>query len=145
MSASRVVLHLAAAVLPVLAAVILCQVFGMSFEDFGGGAIAAVLAAQVAALVGWPMLERSLASAWLAPLGIGLLMAVVTHVLFGPIFAVLLRLTEKHLGGTEILAVMAGISIYAAAFVGWASAPLIMAICVLVNRLRRKELHRAVV
>jgi hypothetical protein len=143
--ASRVVLPLAAAVLPVLATVVLCVVFRMSLDDFRGAAIAAVLAAQIAVLLGWPLLVRSVASAWLAPLGIGLLMAVVTHILFGPMFAALLLGTEKHSAAGEIFSVMVGVSIYAALFVGWASVPLIMALCVLVNRLHRKELHRAAV
>jgi hypothetical protein len=143
--ASRVVLHLAAAVLPVLATVALCAVFRMPLDDFWGAAIAAVLAAQFAVLLGWPLLARGIASAWLAPLGTGLLMAVVTHVLFGPMFAALLLVTGKHLGAGETFSVMFGLSIYAAAFVGWASAPLVMALCVLVNRLHRKELHRAAV
>jgi hypothetical protein len=142
--ASRVVLHLAAAVLPVLATVLVCQAFGMSVKDFGGAAFAAVLAAQVAALIGWPILVRNPGSAWLAPLATGLLMAVITHLLFGPAFALVILVSQNGAGNTDFFAGLFGLSRYAAAFVGWASAPLVMATCVLVHRLRRKELARAV-
>lgn len=145
MIASRVVLHLAAAILPVLATVAVCLAFRMSVIDFGGAAVGAVLAAQIAALSGWPLLVRTLGSAWLAPLGIGLLMAVITHVLFGPAFAAVVLLTDTTVRSTDIFSGLIAVSLYAAVFVGWASAPLSMAVCVLVNRLRRKELHRAAV
>ncbi len=145
MSASRVVLHLAAAVLPVLATAILCRAFRLSASDFLGAAAGAVLAAQSAALLGWPLLVRSQASAWLAPLAIGLAMAVMTHALFGPAFALVIAPTEPTIFGPGFFSKLFEVSIYSAVFVGWASAPLVMAICVLVNRLRRKELHRAAV
>lgn len=145
MIASRVVLHLAAVVLPVLATAGVGWVFRFSASDFGSLAVAAVLAAQIAALLGWPLLVRGQASAWLAPLATGLAMAVATHVLFGPAFATIIALTENDHAGSGFFTKMFGFSVYAAAFVGWASAPLVMAVCVLVNRLRRKELDRAAV
>lgn len=145
MIASRVVLHLAAVVLPVLAAAIGCRIFHFSLSDFWGLAAAAVLAAQGATLLGWPLLVRGQASVWLVPLATGLALAVMTHVLFGPAFALVFALAGNPVTGPDFFAKLFGMSIYSAAFVGWASAPLIMAICVLVNRLRRKELDRAAV
>ncbi len=145
MIASRVVLHLAALALPVLATVGVCLVFRMSVIDFGGAGAGAVLAAQIAALAGWPMLVRSLESRWLAPLGIGFLMAVITHLLFGPAFGAVVLLADNTVRTTDVFSGLISVSIYAAVFVGWATVPLCMAVCVLVNRLRRKELHRAAV
>jgi hypothetical protein len=145
----RLVLHLAALVLPVAAVVGALLVLqgdgGLSLPRLGDLlriAVPAVLAAQIAAALGARWLLRPTASAWLLPLAVGFGMALLTHLLFGPLFVLSLALGGERLGG-DSMKMMVLFWLAPAVFVGWLSAPLTMAVGVSVDRLRRRELAHA--
>ncbi|MEP6938409.1 MAG: hypothetical protein ABI846_01495 [Rudaea sp.] len=106
MSRSRLSLHLAALLLPLAAAALFALMvdrdpaFVLRMAAYFGGAGA--LAAQVAALVRWPALERRAAAGWGGWLA-GLGMAAITHVLFGMFVVIGLALAVgdwQHGAGT---------------------------------------------
>jgi hypothetical protein len=108
--------------------------------------IAAVLAAQIAVALGARWLLRPTASPWLLPLGVGLGMALLTHLLFGPLLAVIVGLCSfAGFDNQSILAVstirdMLECSLISLGVIGWISVPSLMAASVFVSRLQRKVL-----
>ena len=146
---ARLLLHLAALALPAAAAVGTLAVLTGN-EVLSPGQLAnllrivvpCVVAAQIAAALGARWLLRPTGSTWLRPLAIGLGMALSTHILFGPLLALSLMSGGERLDG-DVGEWMLGFSAGSAAFVGWLSAPLTMAVGVFVDRLRRGELARA--
>lgn len=145
MTASRALLHLAAFILPLIAlAVALWLLGGGSLRGTLPMLVAALCAAQIAALLGTALLRNPSGSRWLAPLAVGLGMALVTYLSFGPLLGMVLRIAGDPLAGKPF-AIMIDFSLFSALFTGWAMAPLTMAVSVFVDRLRRKELERAAV
>ena len=142
MSHARVLLHTAAFAAPLVALYGAAAAFDLRLSEVHTMAGPAVAAAQVAALAGWPLLERYRASAWTAPLLIGLLMAFVTHLLFGPFAIVSQMLFEETPVGDGAISAALLFSYISALVAGIATAPATMAVAVLVHRLRRKELVR---
>lgn len=148
----RLVLHLAALVLPAAAVVgPLLVLQGGKFlataddmRNFACFITAAVLAAQIAAALGAPLLLRT-DSRWLVPLATGFGMALLTHVLFALLCLLIMGLTGTGITADEVLKGMPFIVLISVVFVGWISAPLTMAVGVAVNRLRLRELARAAV
>ncbi|WP_257385921.1 hypothetical protein [Tahibacter caeni] len=146
----RLVLHLAALVLP-LAAVAgsLLVLEGGRFlataddvRSFAFFTSAAVLAAQIAAALGAPLLLRT-DSRWLVPLATGFGMAALTHVLFAPACLLIIGLMGTGITTAGVFQGAPFIVLISVIFVGWISAPLTMAVGVLVNRLQGRELARA--
>lgn len=146
----RLALHLAALVLPVAAVLgaVLVLENGTLFRNadelrnLACLAGAATLAAQIAAALGAPLLLRT-ESRWLLPLTTGLGMALLTHVLFAPLYLLLIGLSGERVTTDDVFGGAPFIALISAAFVGWLSAPLTMATGVVVNRLQRRELARA--
>ncbi|MBN8741161.1 MAG: hypothetical protein BGP24_08415 [Lysobacterales bacterium 69-70] len=145
----RILLHLAALVLPLAAAVGTMAALTGS-EVFSPERLAdllrivapPVVAAQIAAALGARWLLRPTPSIWLRPLAIGFGMALLTHILFGPLLVLSLRFGGERLGNDVAYSSLV-FSVASAALVGWLSAPLTMAVSVLADRLRRRELDRA--
>lgn len=150
----RLVLHLAALVLPVAAVVATLVVLdgrlsiggggGTALRDTGCFCLAAVVAAQIAAALGAPLLLRA-ESRWLVPLAVGFGMALLTHALFAPLSLLFIALAGDGISMKELIQGSPVIALVSAVFVGWLSAPLTMAASVFVDRLRRRELARAAV
>lgn len=145
MIASRVVLHLAALILPLgVFVAVISWLGGANFRGALPFAAAAVLAAQIAALFGGVLLQRPSQYRWLVPIAIGFGMALATYLLFGPLLWLVMLVLSDH-SSRESLRDLLEISFASALITGWAAAPLTIAVSILVDRLRRKELHRAVV
>ena len=136
---ARLLLHVAAFLASTVAVYGAIVAFGLRTPEVAGFIVPAIVAAQVAALVGWPLLERFHASPWIAPLLVGLLMALVTHLLFGPFALVATQFTEDYPPGADSIPEAFMLSFFSAVIVGAATAPVTMAIAVLVHRLRRRE------
>ena len=145
MSQARVVLHAAAFIAPVVAVYGVIAAFGLHVPEVGGMVVPAIAAAQIGALTGWPLLERFRASAWGVPLMIGLLMALVTHLVFGPLSVVSQMPFSKTSMGDDAFSAALLFSCLSAVVAGPVSAPATMAIAVFVHRLRSKELVRVTV
>jgi hypothetical protein len=140
LSVSRVLLHLAAALLPMAAVAVITQFKFHSGSEFVELSIPAVLAAELAALIGWPMFEGAAqrGGGWRAALT-GVVMGVLTHLLFGP----LLMLFGG--GASDAFAFMFAVSVGSLLVVGWVSIPILIVLDLVLVRLRRKELQRAAV
>ncbi len=145
----RLMLHLVALIVPVAAAVGALVVLTGS-QTFSPQRLAdllrvvapPVVAAQIAAALGARWLLRPTASTWLRPVAIGFGMALLTHILFGPLLVLSLMSSGERLGGV-MSEWMLGFSVASATFVGWLSAPLTVAASLFVDRLQRRELARA--
>lgn len=145
MSRARIVLHAGALVVACLTVYVTARVMFGQVGDVAGlwpFAAAAALSAQVAVLFGWRVLNRYIREPWTSAVFAGLLAAFVTHLLFGPMLAVVswaggLGPVETNLGGWF------GLSFYSALFLGWATAPPAMLGAAWAGSLRRKELARA--
>lgn len=139
MNVSRVLLHLAAVVLPMaVAAFVVGDLHDLQgFMQFG---VAAVLAAQLATVIGWPLFDGAArrGGGWRAILA-GIVMALSTHLLFGPC----LLLFGGTSGGalSAVLLASLGSFLIAGAF----TVPAVLLLSLVLNRLRRKELHSAAV
>lgn len=140
---ARLLLHAAAALLPLLALGAALVALGLK-EDLTSMLLLAavvVVPAQLAACIGWPLLELTQPRRAVAAAFVGLLMAVLTHALFGPVFGLagwLLR--GGHSGGVSELRDMVAVSLTSAMMVGWASAPATALVAIAVHRRRRREL-----
>lgn len=149
----RLVLHLAALVLPVASVVVTLLVLdgrlssdrasGSALIGTGGICIAAVLAAQIAAAVGAPLLLRT-ESRWLLPLSVGFGMSLATYALFAPLYLLVMGLTGYPVTIDDLIKGAPIIAMASALVTGWVTAPLVMVVSVLVDRLQRRELVRAV-
>lgn len=140
MSGARLLLHGVAALLPMAAVAAITQFKFHSSSEFVALSIPAVLAAQLAALIAWPMFDSAArrGGGWRAALT-GLVMGVLTHLLFGP-------LLMMFSGGAHgVFGFMLAVSVGSLLVVGWVSVPVVMLVNVVLIRLRTKELHRAVV
>lgn len=143
----RLVLHLAALVLPVAAVLVTALVLGPgwlysarnAWLDMGSLCAAAVLAAQAAAAICAPLLWRT-GSRWLVPLAAGFGMALLTHGLFAPLSLLFMGWANDGIRLDEVLKGAPFIAAMSVVFVGWISAPLTMAVSVIVSRLRRREI-----
>lgn len=152
---ARVVLHLGAGVLPLaVVAVAVLLVFGRGALSAAGATeagfigLAAAAAAQIAALAGWPLLDDAARrTGWWRPLLTGVGMALLTHLLFGPIMQLVGRLhaAASYPSVAGLLLGALSLSLVSLLLVGWATAPLVAAFAVFVHRLRSKELARAAV
>lgn len=146
----RLVLHLAALVLPLAAVVgasIVLDGYRMLFDAeqlrlLAILAAAAVAAAQMAAALGGRWLLRA-ESRWLVPLSVGFGMALLTHVLFALLSLGFMGLAGDGIATQELFRGAPFVAVVSVVFVGWISAPLTMAVGVLVDRLQRRELARA--
>lgn len=110
---------------------------------FWNAFLAGVLAAQAAALLGWPLLALNRRSPVLMPCLIALLMGVVTYLLLFPA----MYLVGSLLGGGPLLpvdnALVFAFSLYLTlVFTGWAVFPLLMLATIGVNLLRWRELRQ---
>lgn len=151
MSRARLLLHAAALVFPLLAAgAMMTTSFFRGAEDFFALAGVAVVAAQLAVLPGWWLLERSARRpGWIRPALAGLVMALLTHLLFGVVmelWSVVRAIGPERVGLAGIYVRLQSVLFVAGlscAFVGWATAPAVMLLCVALQRLRRGELAAA--
>ncbi|MCQ4166878.1 hypothetical protein [Tahibacter harae] len=151
MSRARLLLHLAALVLPVLAAgALMLSVFFKGADEFFLLAGVAVVAAQLAVLPGWWLLDRSARRrGWIRPALAGLAMALLTHLLSGVVMELWVTLSgagPERAGLAGLYLRLQGVLLVAGlscAFVGWATAPAVMLLCVLLQRRRRAELAGA--
>lgn len=140
MSVSRVLLYLAAALLPLMA------VATLVFRDLHDirtllqlGA-PAVMAAQLATAIGWPLFDSAVRrGGWWRTVLAGIVMAVLTHVLFGP--CLLLSGGLSGAGLSPVLLASFGSLLVAGAF----TVPAVVLLNLVLNRVRRKELDRAAV
>jgi succinate dehydrogenase/fumarate reductase cytochrome b subunit len=150
-SKARVLLHAAAVVLPLLvAAALMTSSFFRGAEDFLALAGMAVAAAQLAALPGWWLLDRSAhRPGWIRSALAGLAIALLTHLLFGVVLELWMVLRDVGSGrvrwdsvytSLRNIVFVAGLSCVVA---GWATAPAVMLLCVWLQRLRRGELAKA--
>lgn len=140
MSVSRVLLHLAAALLPLVAVAAIMQGGFHDSSNFVALGLPAVLAAQLASFIGWPMFESAAhrGGGWRAALT-GIVMGVLTHLLFGPFLMLFGG------GAPGAFAFMLAASIGSLLVVGMVSVPAVVVINLVLIRLRRKELHCAAV
>lgn len=142
MSRARLLLHLAALVLPVLA------IGGIRLADpsFERGAVwmtvAAIAAAQIAVACGAAWLLRHASSPWGPSFG-GLALGLATHALFGPLVALTSPLTGQSFDLAGLIVGAPAMSLVSAILVGWISLPATVATCVLAARLHRWELAHA--
>lgn len=147
MIASRVLLHLAAALLPLAAAALIMRGNAGS-TDAIMFMVSAIGAAQLAVLLGWPLFNSAARRGgwWRAALS-GAAMALLTHALFAPMVAVcglfigagMFRDPQQF--GLLMLALSAGSLVLA----GAVTVPAVMLLHLALQRLRRKELHRVAV
>ncbi|MBL8300526.1 MAG: hypothetical protein JNN30_19485 [Rhodanobacteraceae bacterium] len=142
MISSRAVLHGAALILPLAAVAGLMLAARGFLREAVPLIIASVLAAQCAALGGRVLLARSAQSHWMAALLIGLGMALLTHALFGRMYALWSSIFSER-GDLLLTALVFSWGSFILA--GFATLPLTMAVCVVVHHLHRKELARAAV
>jgi len=142
-SRARLLLHLAACVLPVLA-VAGIRLADPSFErNVFQLTVAATVAAQVTlACGGASWLLRCASIPWGAPLA-GLGLGLVTHALFGPFLALTFWVAGEFLDADDLFIGGPVMSLVAAFLVGWISLPATMATGALVGRVHRRELARA--
>ena len=150
MSRSRLLLHLAALLLPPAAAALFAALVNRDPEFvlrialyFGG---AGALAAQIAAILRWPALERRARAGtggWLAGLG----MAAITHALFGVLIVVGLAFAvggwEKSAGSGRPSDLVVQALFFIAMSVlplGALTFPLTAGLAEVVSRLRAREL-----
>lgn len=142
-SRARLLLHGAATLLPLLALGAALFALGLK-EDLASTLLLAavvVVPAQLAACLGWPLLELTQPRRAVAAAFVGLLIAVLTHALFGPVFALagwLLR--GGHSGGISELRDTVAVSLTSVMMVGWVSAPATALVAIAVHRRRRREL-----
>lgn len=143
-SRARLLLHAAAALLPLLALAAALIVLGWRENAVSLLLLAAVVVApaQLAAAAGWPLLERTQPRRVVAAAFVGLLMAVVTHALFGPAFWLADWLLRGGSGKFELRDVVY-VSVTSVMLVGWVSAPATSLVAVFVHRRRRRELGHA--
>lgn len=142
MSFARVLLHGLAVVLPVV-------MIGVAFGLGGGNAseivplaAVSVIAAQLAALAGWPLLDSAARRPGLArPVLAGLAMALLTHVLFGVVASLYVLLERDVLAQPgALLRSVVFYLLMSLVLAGWATAPALMVLTVGLCRLRREEL-----
>lgn len=139
MSVSRVLLHLAAVVLPMaVAAFLVGELHDLpGFMQFGAPA---VMAAQLATVMGWPLFDSAARrGGWWRPALAGIVMAMLTHLLFGPC----LMLFGGTSGGGLSLMLLASLGSLLVA--GVFTVPAVVLLNLILNRVRRKELHCAAV
>ncbi|MCQ4166877.1 hypothetical protein [Tahibacter harae] len=142
MSFTRLLLHAAALVLPALVIGIAVGVAGGNAAEIPPLAGFAMLAAQLAALAGWPLLDSAARRPGLVrPVLAGLFMAVLTHVLFGVLLSLGLSLKHAVLSDLgELLRSMVFFVFLSLMLAGWATAPALMGLAAGLCRLRRGEL-----
>ena len=147
MIASRVLLHLAAALLPLAAAALIMR--GKSGStDAIMFMVSAVAAAQLAALLGWPLFDRAARRGgwWRAALS-GVVMALLTHALFAPMVAVWgLFIGARVFRDPEHFGLlMLWLSVGSLIMAGAVTVPAVVLLNLALQPLRRKELHRVAV
>lgn len=139
-------LHGAAAVLPLLALGASLFALGWKQDLLSALMLGAIVVApaQLAVCIGWPLLERTQPRRVVAAAFVGLLMGVLTHVLFGPALALggwVMR--GGHDGGAFGFGEMAFVSLTSVSMVGWISLPATALVAIAVHRRRRRELGHA--
>lgn len=141
MNIARATLHVSAGFFAAVATIGFMLWLGGVPDGIGLTLLASIVASQIGALAGWPLIERRLRSDWLGPLGAGLMMAIIVHVATGVLWIPVTMLTGKPPADPgDALELALFITCYSAIFVGWITAPVAMITAVVVNRLRRKEL-----
>lgn len=146
-SRARLLLHAAAALLPLLALGAALLALGWKEDLVSVLMLAAVVIApaQLAAGLGWPLLELTQPRRAVAAAFVGLLMAVLTHALVGPAFALAGWLLRGGGSGGVVSSLpdMVFVSLTSATMVGWVSAPATALVAIAVHRRRRRELGHA--
>lgn len=142
-SRARLWLHAAALLLPLLALGVVLFALRWKEDLVSLLMLAAVVVvpAQLAAWMGWPLLERIQPRRAAAAAFVGLFMGMITHVLLGPVFALggwVMRGGRD--GGAFGFADMAFVSVTSVFMAGWVSLPLTALVAIAVHRRRRREL-----
>jgi hypothetical protein len=142
---ARLQLHLAAALLPpvaVIAAVVSMAGWDDVDESWTLSAVA-VLAAQFAVLACWPLLARTARRAWGWAAAVGALMGLLTHLLFGLLFALGNSLLHPSTALADLLLGVWLFGLISVMVAGWATVPAVALLCIWIHRLRRQELGLA--
>ena len=141
MSRARIVLHLAAIVLPLIAVGGIYWLFEHKLSLEWSLLLPAVMAAQAAASMGWHLLVRYGRSRWKAPLLIGLAMSVVTYLLFGPLVMLAIE-KDWSRPPPDLVQGMLAATAMSAMLTGWITAPVVMGLMVWIDRMRRQDVDR---
>lgn len=147
MIASRVLLHLAAALLPLAAAALIMR-GNLGSTDSIMFMLAAIAAAQLAASLGWPLFDRAArrGGGWRAAAS-GVVMALLTHLLFAPLVAVCGLLIGARIfrDPAQFGLMMLWLSVGSLILAGAVTVPAVALLNLALQPLRRKELHRVAV
>ncbi len=140
---SRALLHLAAVVLPAAAAAVVLRNERPTVE-YLLLCSAASGAAQIAVLIGWRLFDSAArrGGLWRAVLA-GVVMAVLTHLLFGPAMALCWAVAGQF--PPDFVPFVLLLSFGSLIVMGVATVPAVVIVNLLLNRLRRKELLRVAV